>query len=393
MRLLMQLGVAARLSLLTLRRRMGACLVIMVCMTTVVGVLLSLLSVTNGLVRAYDTGGSPGHAIVFSTDAYRWPGGRAEEISHISRDAVGAIVSAPGIARRADGKPLIEAEALAGLPPVEGFPSGSLFVRGVGAEGLSMRPQFRIESGRLFRTGVHEMIVGIGAERVFGLKVGDRVAMPDGEWPIVGDFSAGGGILESELLSDAAPVMAAVMRTSSASSVLVGLDSPAAFDNFKRWLTSNPALALTAERQSDYYRRIARNYSAFFTAVAYLVGVIMALGAVFGTVKIMHAAVNSRIREIATLRAIGYEALPVATSVVLEAVVLSLAGGLLGAWAARLLFDGRLHAIFNAVFTLSVSAGLMALGVAWSLLLALLGALAPAIRAARLPVADALRQG
>ncbi len=119
---------------------------------------------------------------------------------------------------------------------------------------------------------------------------------------------------------------------------------------------------------------------------------IMALGALFGSVKILHAAVDSRVREIATLRAIGYEALPVATSVVLEAVILSLSGGLVGAWVARIVFDGRLEAIFNAVFTLSVSTGLIALGLGWALLLAILGGLAPAVRSARLPVADALRQ-
>jgi putative ABC transport system permease protein len=233
--------------------------------------------------------------------------------------------------------------------------------------------------------------VGVGAERAFGLKVGDRLIMPDGEWPIVGAFSSGGGIMEGELIGDAATVMSAIKRTASFSSVLVDLESPAAFEAFKRWLTSNPALSLTAERQSDYYRRVARRYSAFFTAVAYIVGVIMALGALFGSVKILHAAVDSRAREIATLRAIGYEALPVATSVVLEAALLSLVGALLGAWIARLLFHGRQEAIFNAVFTLRISTKLIALGLGWALLLAVLGGLAPAMRSARLPVADALR--
>jgi hypothetical protein len=126
--------------------------------------------------------------------------------------------------------------------------------------------------------------------------------------------------------------------------------------------------------------------------VAYLVGVIMALGALFGSVKILHATVDSRVREIATLRAIGYGGLAVATAVVLEAVILSLLGALVGAWIARVVFDGRVEAIFNAVFTLSVSARLIALGMGWALLLAVLGGLAPAIRSARLPVAAALQR-
>jgi putative ABC transport system permease protein len=384
--------IVGRLSLLTLPQRKGASLVVVICMACVVGVLLSVLSVTNGLLRASEVAGSAGRAIVFSTDAYPGPGWRAEEASHISQDDLAALVSAPGIARSADGKPSLEAESLAILPPVQGFAFGTLFVRGVGANSLAMRPEFKVTSGRRFQPGLHEIIVGVGAAQVFGLKVGDRIIMPDGEWPIVGAFSAGGGIMEGELMGDAATVMSAIRRTRDFSSVLVDLESPGAFDDFKRWVTSNPALSLTAERQSDYYRRVARRYSGFFTAVAYVVGVIMALGALFGSVKILHAAADSRAREIATLRAIGYAAFPVATSVVLEAVVLSLIGAFLGAWIARILFDGRLEAIFNQVFTLSISPGLIALGMGWALLLAVLGGLAPAIRSARLPVAEALRQ-
>jgi putative ABC transport system permease protein len=384
--------VVARLGLLTLPQRKGSALVIVVCMACVVGVLLSVLSVTNGLLHASEVAGSPGRAIVFSSDAYPGPGGRAEEGSHIAQDALAILISAPGVARNPEGKPIMEGESLAGIPPVEGFAFGSLFVRGVGPESLAMRPEFRLLSGRMFQPGLHEVIVGSGAEHVFDLKEGDHVIMPDGKWPIVGVFSAGGGIMEGELMGDAVTVMSAIKRTTSFSSVLVDLENPAAFDDFKRWLTSNPALSLTAERQSDYYRRVARHYSGFFTAVAYVVGVIMALGALFGSVKILHASVDSRAREIATLRAIGYEALPVAASVVIEAVVLSLIGALPGAWVARMVFDGRLEAIFNAVFTLSISTGLIALGLGWALLLAVLGGLAPAVRSARLPVAEALRR-
>lgn len=222
-------------------------------MACVVGVLVSLLSVTVGLLQASEVAGSPSRAIVFSKDAYPGPGGRPEEASHISREALAVLEGAPHMARYADGKPVIEAEVLGILPPVEGFASGSLFVRGVGPNSLAMRPEFRITEGRLFRPGMHEVIVGRGAARVFGLEVGDKIIMPDGEWPIVGSFSAGGSIMEAELVGDAPTVMSAVMRTTNFSSVLIGLDSPDSFDAFKSWLTSNPALSLTAERQSDYY--------------------------------------------------------------------------------------------------------------------------------------------
>lgn len=392
MKLLTQMLVVARLSLLTLPQRKGSSLIIVICMACVVGVLLSVLSVTNGLLHASEVAGSPARAIVFSTDSYPGPGWRPEEASHISQDDLAVLTSAPGVARGPDGEPLLAAESLAGIPPVEGFAFGSLFVRGIGPGSLAMRPQLELIAGRMFQPGLHELMVGYGAQRVFGLKVGDRILMPDGEWPIVGAFTAGGGIMEGELMADVSTVMSAIQRTTSFSSVLVDLQSPAAFDELQRWLTGNPALALTAERQSDYYRRVARRYSGFFTSVAYVVAVIMALGALFGSVKILHATVDARAREIATLRAIGYEAFPVATSVVIEAVALSLAGALPGAWIARTIFDGRLHAIFNAVFTLSISAELIGLGLLWATTLAVLGAAGPALRSARLPVAEALRR-
>jgi putative ABC transport system permease protein len=390
MRLLTQVLVVARLSLLTLPQRKGSSLVIVACMACVVGVLLSVLSVTAGLLRTYEVAGSQERAIVFSRNALSF-GGRMEEGSNISPDALATLIGAPGIARDAHGEPMIDAEILAMLPPTEGFAGGSLFVRGVGANGLSMRPEFKLVAGRLFRPGIHEMIVGTGAKRGFGLKVGDRIIMPDGEWPIVGEFSTGGGINESELMSDVATVRS-ITRTTNFGSVLVGLESPAAFEAFASWLTNNPALTLTAERQSDYYRRVAWTSSAFFTAVAYLSGAVMALGALFGAVKILHTAVDLRTREIATLSAIGYDPLPIAVSVVLEGVILSLVGALAGALVARVLLDGRLEIIWNAVFTLSVSPGLIALGVGWALALAVLGGIVPAVRSARLPVAEVLRQ-
>jgi putative ABC transport system permease protein len=285
----------------------------------------------------------------------------------------------------------MDAQLLAMLPPTPSFPGGSLWLWGLDARRLSLQPGFRIVAGRLFRPGLHELIVGTGARKVFGLNVGDTFTMADGEWPIVGEFSTGGGINDSALMSDAATVMSS-LRRKNFTSVLVGLESPAAFDAFKNWVTTNPALTLTAERQSTYYRQIALRTSAFFTAVAGISALVMALGALFGTIKILHLAIDSRTREIATLSAIGYDPLPIAISVVLEGVILSTVGALVGALIARLLVDGRQEIIWNAIFSLSVSPGLIALGVGWAILLAILGAIIPAIRSARRPVAQALRQ-
>jgi putative ABC transport system permease protein len=242
----------------------------------------------------------------------------------------------------------------------------------------------------MFRTGAQELIVGRGAESVFGLKVGSRVIMPNGEWPIVGEFTVRGGSVESELMADADTLMSAT-GTPAFGSLLVALKNPVAFDGFKHWLTTNPALAVTVERQSDYLARTATSVTRFLSTLAYFVGGLMAIGALFGAVHIMYSAVESRTIEIATLRAVGYQPLPIAVSVLLEAAFLSVVGGLLGSAIAWLLFNDDQAFNNNTVFRMHISGQMVFLGLAWAVLLAILGGLLPAVRAARLPVAEALR--
>jgi putative ABC transport system permease protein len=185
--------------------------------------------------------------------------------------------------------------------------------------------------------------------------------------------------------------VAAATHISGFSSVPFRLEKPNAFDAFAHWLETNPALTVTAERQSDYSLRTVNRTSAFFTELTYFVGSLMAVGALFGIVKLMYAAVSVRIREIATLRAIGYQPFPLGASVLIETAFLLLIGALLGGGAAWLLFNGKHVAQLHDVFDLSVSARLFLLAVAWALVLAIAGGFSPAMRAARLAVADALR--
>ena len=213
---------------------------------------------------------------------------------------------------------------------------------------------------------------------------------PTGSWPIVGAFSDDGSIEESELLGDAA-TLRAVGIVAGFSSVLVRLTRPEAFGTFEHWLTTNPTLDVNVERQSDYAVRTVNRAAEFYTELTYFVAVIMALGALFGIVKLTYAAASARTREIGTLRAIGYQPYSVAISLLLETAALSLTGALLGTGAAWLLFNGKHVAVLHNVFDLSVSPRLFALGLVWALALALLGALPPAIRAARASVVDALR--
>jgi len=373
------------IGLSTLAQRRGTSLVIVAGVACVVAVLVSMLSVVVGQTRMYLSGGGDERAIILPKDQ------DGEFGSGLSVDAIATILNAPGIAKSPDGKPLADAEWIFSLTPPPGFAVRDfLQIRGIGAAGAALRKDFRIESGRMFRSGAQELLIGAGAARRFRVKDGDRILMPGGFWPIVGTFSNGGDRSEGEFFADIDTLRSANQQ-SGFGSVIVKLASPQAFDEMQRWLTANPALAVDSYRVPDYQLRTNGRRLQFFTRASYAIGLIMALGALFGATKIMYAAVRARTREIGTLRALGFGSTPVTISVLLEATLLALIGAALGVLIAWLLFDGR-EVYSSGVFRLSVSAPLAALGLAWGAGIALLGGLFPAIRAGRTPAATALRE-
>ena len=368
----------------TLRERYATALVIVVGMACVVGVLTSMLSVTAGFARAFVRPEDATLAMV-----WRGEGSRFDQARGLQPDAVATIMDAPGIARSPDGAPLADGEFLMWIPPIEGFAAGSLQVRGVGPAGIALRPAFRIVAGHMFRAGARELVVGVGAARKFGLTVGSEVRLRDGPWPIVGIFSCGADIIESYLVGDAITVMAARRRAGFAE-VIAQLADAGAYPGFRRWLMENPALSVYVERKTDYDLRELGINTSFFTRMSYVIGAIIALGALFAVVKIMYAAVRARTREIGTLRAIGFGATPVVVSVLAEAALLGAIGALLGAAIAWLMFNGREMWVWGA-FRLRVAPSLWMLGLVWAVVSSLLGGLLPALRAGRLPPVEALR--
>jgi putative ABC transport system permease protein len=383
---LRQIAAVTVLNLKSLPARMWPSLVIVVGMASVVGVLLSMLSFEVGYVHAFLGAGDPGRAIVLAGSAQNEFG------SALERDVFPIIKDAPGIKRDAEGAAVADAEIYATVPAFKkNGEVATVLVRGVGPKAIELRPEFKLVSGRMFRPGSRELIVGIGAEAQYAsLAVGDKVLLPDGEWPIVGSYSTG-DVVEGELVSDTDTIMSAI-KHATYNSVIVRLSSPDALDAFKKALTTNPALSVSVERHSDYYRRTSQTFAGFVAGVAYAVGAILAFGAFFGALNTMYSAVAARTIEIATLRAIGFGAAPLAISVISEALLLALIGALIGAAAAWLLFNGQQHISGNNVFHLEVSPGLIGLGIAWAAVTALLGAALPAIHAAKLPVAAALRR-
>jgi putative ABC transport system permease protein len=217
-------------------------------------------------------------------------------------------------------------------------------------------------------------------------------------WPVVGVFASGGGVAESEVWTDARVLQAAYNRGDSFQSVYAKLTSPAAFQEFKDALTSNPQLNVKVMRLSDHYASQSTAITTLITTLGFLIATLMAVGAVFGALNTMYSAVAARTREIATLRALGFGGTAVVLALMLESLVLALVGGLLGGGLAYAGFNNFHAATMNwqsfsqVTFAFAVTPQLLVQGIVWATLIGLIGGLLPALRAARQPIAVALRE-
>ncbi len=380
----------------TLRQRLGMSSVIVVGIAGVVAVLVALLAMSDGYRETLNKTGSADTAIVMR-------GASASEVmSVLDHDSVTLIPQAVGIAKDAKGQPIASPELVvaANLPLKGGSADdeGSVQLRGVGEQAWAVRPNLKIIEGRKFTPGMRELIVGKGAAKQFaGLEPGHEIRLGSQLWTVVGVF-ASGDAMDSEVWGDAGVVADTYRRGGSRASVTVKLADPKAFDAFKTELEANPQLKVDVSTTLDYFSKQSEGMSSFLTVIGIVVGSIMAIGAIFGALNCMFAAVAARAREIATLRAIGFRGLPVVVAVMLETMLLALLGGLLGGLLAWLVFNGYSASTLAAgtvgklSFELKVSAELLWVGLLWALTIGFIGGLFPAVRAARLPVTTALRE-
>jgi putative ABC transport system permease protein len=317
--------------------------------------------------------------------------------SSLPREQVQTIMDAPGIGKGVDGKPVASADVLTIVKLKrrdDDLPVNAV-LRGIGPQGFTLRPEVRMMDGRIFQPAVRELIVGRAAQAQFrGLEIGDVLHFRNSDWTVVGSFDSGNS-LESGLLADSQTVLSAYGRNSF-QSLTAQLESAQALERFKESLTGNPTLSVKIERESDFYAAQMKGRSDGLFRIGYIVGTIMAIGALFGALNAMYSAVSARSLEIATLRAIGFGSGAIVISVFIEALLLALTGGILGAGCAWLLFNGQaINTSFGSstqtVFSSAVTPGLLALGVVWALAIGIIGGLFPAWRAARLPVATALQ--
>lgn len=382
-----QIWAVSAMNLAALPSRAGASLVTVVGVATVVAVVLSLLGIGAGVMGAALRNDQPDRAIVLST-------GASELMGSFSQADVAQIAEAPGVAHTADGKPMVQplAAIIVELENKTGGGANNSFFRGTGEIGQMMnQSSWRIVEGRLYTRGLHELVAGRRAQASYKhLAVGDTIVLRGTPWKVVGAYADEGGIDENGIVTDADTLLAAFNRTTY-QSVAVKLDSPASFRKFKDAVTSNPQLQVQVKHLTDYYRDQLKPLMGLLSFVGYFVGGVMAVGAVFGALNTMYSAVDARKREIATLRALGFGATAVVVSVILESLALAIPGALLGAAVAWLLFNNHDVHLGGVSFPMTVTGGLVVVGLVWALVIGLIGGIAPAVRAARLPVAEALR--
>jgi putative ABC transport system permease protein len=390
--MLKQLIAILVMSLQTLPQRLGASSVIVIGIAGVVAVLISVLAMGAGFRHTLADSGRADRVIVMR-------GGSDTELSsNLTRPEIAIISNAPGLAKDRDGKALLSNElvSVVNVPKIDTGTDANVTLRGVGLKLSEVRPELSIVGGRMFHPAVRELIAGVGAAKQFrGLTVGSILRLRGVDWTVTGLFTSNGDVHESELLADVDTVSSSLERNgySSAVGLLTSADS---FTAFKDSLTSDPQLKVDVQRETDYYAAQSKGLTKTINVVGNTVAIIMAIGAMFGALNTMYSAVAARGLEIATLRAIGFGATPVLLSVMIEALILSLLGGIIGAAVAWLFFNGHSVSTLGAgfaqvVFQLTVTSTLIVSGIIWACAIGLLGGFFPALRAARLPVAEALR--
>jgi putative ABC transport system permease protein len=392
--MLSQIIAVTGVNLRSIRQRVGSSAVAIVGIAGVVVVFLGVLSIAEGFRAAMAAVGDPQTVMVMRA------GSDTEMTSGLSGDTARVILDTPGIARNERG-PIASPElfVIVGHPTKKDPSDANVPLRGVSSAALAVRPEVKIIEGRMFTEGTNEIVVGRAASRQFAnLTVGSETRWGQNRWRVVGIFDAKGSAAESEIWCDAKVLQPAYQRGNSYQSVYARLQSPDGFEAFKDALTANPRISVTAIREPEYFAAQSDVLNQIIRTIGFLIAGLMGIGAVFGAVNTMYTAVASRTREIATLRALGFGNFAVVFSVLSEAVLLSLVGGLIGgaiAWAA---FDGYQTSTMNfqsfsqVAFAFAVTPKLLGTALVYALLMGLVGGMLPAIRAARLPVVTALRE-
>jgi putative ABC transport system permease protein len=392
--LLLQVAAVTMINIKSIPRRLWLSVSTIVAIALVVIVLLAFLAMANGFRHTLSGSGSDDIAVILR-------GGSESEInSVVLRDQVRLVEEAPGVARGPDGKPLVSAElylTINGIKRASGT-KANLPLRGIGPEGAAIRKDIRLVAGRMFNSGADEIVVGKGVQSEFeGFDLGSTVTSGSTRWTVVGVFEAGGSVFESEIWADLPVVQSLFKRLNSFQTLRVRLTSPAALAALQDYVENDPRLKLDARSESKYFADQASRTSDLIQKLGWPLAIAMALGALAGALNTMYSSVATRSAEIATLRAIGFGGFSAFVGTLAEALILATIGGLVGAAATWLMFDGLTTSTLGAsftqvVFSFKLTPTLIAQGVVLALVVGLIGGLFPALRAARMPIVAALNE-
>ena len=381
-------------SIRTIPQRLSSSLVAVVGIAGVVVVFVAVLSIGEGFKKTMTSAGRTDRAIVMRG------GADSEMSSGLGGPDTETIKQAPGTLH--DGERAVASSEMFVIIDLNRKSTGTAAnvpLRGVDAPVQIVRPEAKIVEGRMLRFGTNEAVVGRAANRQFvGTNIGDQIRSGTVTWNVVGIFEMSGSVAETEIWCDVRVLQGAYNRGNSYQSVLARLDSAASFDGFKNWLTTQPSIDVQVRRESEYYESQSRALTSLVETIGYGIAVLMGIGAIFGAVLTMYAAVVTRTREIATLRALGFGGFPVVVSVLVEAMILGAVGGLIGGVLALVFLNGMHSSTMNwasfsqMTFAFTVTPQLMVTGIIYGLILCFIAGILPGIRAARLPITAGLRE-
>lgn len=390
--LLLQIVAVTTINLKSLPQRLWLSLSTVVAIGLVVMVLLSFLAMANGFQRTIAGSGAPDIAVLLRA------GAEAELNSAVTQDQARLIEDAPGVAKAADGKPLVSAELYLTVDGIKrsSQTKANLPLRGIGVQGAALRHDITLVEGRMFASGSNEIVVGRGLIGEFqGFELGKTLTFGTSRWTVVGVFSAGGTVFESEIWADLPVVQSLFKRENYIQTIRARLTSPAALAELKAFNDNDPRLKLDVKSETEYFAAQASQTSDLIQKLGWPLAIAMALGALSGALNTMYSSVAARATEIATLRAIGFGGFPAFVGTLAESLVLAAIGGLIGSCVTFLVFDGFTTSTLGAsftqvVFSFELSPALIGQGVGLALIVGLIGGLFPAIRAARMPIVAGL---
>jgi len=389
--ILLQVIAVTAINIKSLTQRLWLSLTTVVAIALVVMVLLAFLAMANGFQRTIAGSGAEDIAVVLRG------GSQAEINSTVTLDQVRLIEEGPGIARDADGKPLVSPELYLVVNGIKRATQTkvNLPLRGIGERGAALRKNITVSAGRMFNRGANEIVVGKGVMHEFqGFELETTVTFGTSRWTVVGVFDAGGSVFESELWADL-PVVQSLFKRVNVQTVRARLESPASLAVLKDYIDNDPRLKLDVKSEAAYFAEQASQTSDLIQKLGWPLAIAMAFGALAGALNTMYSSVAARTVEIATLRAIGFGGFAAFVGTMIESLVLAAAGGAIGALATYLVFDGLTASTLGGsftqiVFSLKLSPALVGEGVALALIIGLIGGLFPAVRAARMPIVAGL---